>query len=194
MLTYNTNQKPLRLPEYGRNIQNMLDHCLSLPERSERNAAAAAIVKTMGILFPKLRETPGDNSKFWDHLAIMSGFSTEIDWPEGTVNAEELSSKPNKIEINQSNVKFRCYGRMVERMMNYAASLPAGEEKDQLIFMIADQMKKSLLAINPDGVDDSRIFADIAEMTHGEIRLDAKLHRLHTFRIVPTGNKKRHSK
>lgn len=193
MLTYNTNLKPLRLPEYGRNIQNMLDYCLSLPDRNERNAAAAAIVKTMENLFPHLRETPGDSSKFWDHLAIMSGFSTEIDWPEGTVCEEELTSKPEKITINQSNVKFRCYGRMVERMMNYAASLPSGEEKDQLIFMIADQMKKSLLAINPD-VDDARIFADIAEMTHGEIRLDPKLHRLHSFRIVPTGNKKRQRK
>ncbi|MDE5646941.1 MAG: DUF4290 domain-containing protein [Muribaculaceae bacterium] len=194
MLTYNTNQKTLRMPEYGRNIQSMLDYCLALPDRSERNAAAAAIVKTMGILFPQLRETPGDNSKFWDHLAIMSGFSADIDWPEGTVNAEELSSKPDKVEITQGNVKYRCYGRMVERMMNYAASLPAGDEKDQLIFMIADQMKKSLLAITPDGVDDSRIFADIAEMTHGEIRLDPKLHRLHTFRIVPPTTKKRHRK
>ena len=194
MLTYNTNQKPLRMPEYGRNIQNMVDHCLSMPDRDERNAAAAAIVKTMGILFPQLRETPGDNSKFWDHLAIMSGFSSDIDWPEGTVGEEEIASKPGKVAITQGNVKFRCYGRMVERMMNYAASLPAGDEKDQLIFMIADQMKKSLLAITPDGVEDSRIFADIAEMTHGEIRLDPKLHRLHSFRIVPTSNKKRHRK
>lgn len=194
MLTYNTSRKPLRLPEYGRNIQSMLDYCLSLPDRDKRNAAAAAIVKTMGILFPHLRENPGDNSKFWDHLAIMSGFSTEIDWPEGTVKEEELASTPDKVEITQGRVRFRCYGRMVERMMDYAAGLPAGDEKDQLIFMIADQMKKSLLALSPDGVDDSRIFADIAEMTHGEIRLDPQLHKLHTFRIVPTANKKRHRK
>ena len=194
MLTYNTSQKPLRLPEYGRNIQNMLEHCLGLSDRDQRNAAAASIVKTMGILFPHLRETPGDNSKFWDHLAIMSGFSDLIDWPEGTVKEEELASKPDKIAITQGNVKFRCYGRMVERMMNYAAELPAGEEKDLLIFMIADQMKKSLLALTPDGVDDSRIFNDIAEMTHGEIRLDPQLHKLHSFRIVSSGNKKRHRK
>ncbi|MBQ8773701.1 MAG: DUF4290 domain-containing protein, partial [Muribaculaceae bacterium] len=67
MLTYNTQQKRLILPEYGRNIQQMVDHCLTIKDRDERTTCAKAIIRSMGNLFPELRNNEDNNKKLWDH-------------------------------------------------------------------------------------------------------------------------------
>jgi len=80
MLTYNTQQRRLVLPEYGRNIQKMVDHCLAIEDREERTRCAHAIVGAMANLFPELRSA--DNShKLWDHIMIMSYFRLDVDFP-----------------------------------------------------------------------------------------------------------------
>lgn len=195
MLTYNTQRKKLALPEYGRNLQRMVDYCATLPDKEQRNRCARSIIKTMGILFPTRREATAENdNNYWDLLAIMSNFSLDIDWPEGTINREELAVKPEPVPMTQGPMRFHVYGKNIQRMMEYAMDLPGGDEKDTVIMLLANQMKKQLTAIYPDSVDDSRIFKDIAEMTGGEIRMNSELHRLHEFKVIQPPTKKKRKK
>lgn len=193
MLTYNTNRKKLPLPEYGRNLQQMVDLCATLEDRQQRNAAARAIVRVMATLFPSKREpgAPNPDGNYWDMLAIMSGFNLDIDWPEGTVNSEEMAQKPQPVPMTQGPMMFSIYGKNLQRMMEQAVDMPGGEEKDRLIMLIANQMKKQLTAINPETADDERVFKDIYTMTRGQIRMDTKLHRLYDYRIIQPAKKKR---
>ena len=80
-MEYNTQKKKLLLPEYGRNIQKMVDYLLTIEDREERTRAAKTVIDVMGNLYPHLRDVPDFRHKLWDHLAIMSEFKLDIDTP-----------------------------------------------------------------------------------------------------------------
>lgn len=195
MLNYNTQLKKLILPEYGRNIQQMVDHCISIEDRDERTRCAYSIISTMGNLFPQLRDVEDFRHKLWDHLAIMADFKLDIDYPCEIIKKENLDSLPDRVEYQLSPIRYRHYGKGVELMIAKASVMEEGEERDALISLIAHHMKKLMLAINKDGVDDAKIFKDLAEYSHGAIRLDPETYHLHEFKEAPapqqTGKKKK---
>ncbi len=161
MLTYNTRLKQLILPEYGRNLQRMVDHCLTIEDREERNICALSIITAMESLFPELKQ-PENAHKVWDHLAIMSDFKLDIDFPDEVVQPDQLKTTPETVPYPQSGIRVRHYGKIIEQMIAKAADMPEGEERDEVIMIIANHMKKQMLAVNPDGVDDRKIFDDLA--------------------------------
>ena len=197
MLTYNTQQEKILLPEYGRNIQRMVEHCRTIENRDERTRCAASIVAAMGNLFPQLRDNPEYKHKLWDHLAIMSDFRLDIDFPYDVVRPDSLDSKPEPILYPQQPIRWRHYGACVEHMINRAVDMPESPEREALILMLAEHMKKVMLAVNPEGVDDERIFKDLAVYSHGVIRLSPETTRLHEFKSetpVATAKKRRRKK
>ena len=189
MLTYNTQQRRLVLPEYGRNIQKMVDHCLAIEDREERTRCAHAIVGAMANLFPELRSA--DNShKLWDHIMIMSDFRLDVDFPCEVIAREQLASRPERVDYTQAPMRMRHYGRIVQQMVEKVRQMPQGPERDEVILLVANQMKKQMLAVNPDGVEDARIFKDLADMTRGEIRLNPAETSLHQLRAPPVASAK----
>lgn len=196
MLEYNTQLKQLVLPEYGRNIQKMVDHCLTIEDREERTRCAYAVINAMSNLM-QLQKNNDALHKLWDHLAIMSDFQLDIDYPTEIIHQESLVSKPEPLAYTNSNFHYRHYGKNLEYMIMQAAKYPEGEERDALILLIANHMKKAMLAVNPDGVEDERIFRDLAELSHGDIRLSPETTKLHQFQEAPaptTGKKKKKKK
>lgn len=193
MLTYNTQRRRLVLPEYGRNIQQMVDHCLTIQDRSERTRCAHSIVAAMSNLFPSLRNSEGFRRKLWDHIAIMSDFRLDIDYPVEIVRPDALDSQPEKLPYEAGGVSRRQYGKLVEQMIETAAMMPAGDEKDELIMLLANHMKKLMVASDSDGIDDEKIFKDLREISGGAIILDPVIHRLHDFVAPPkpAGKKKK---
>ncbi|MBQ4139165.1 MAG: DUF4290 domain-containing protein, partial [Muribaculaceae bacterium] len=162
MFQYNSQLKKLALPEYGRNIQQMVDYCCTIEDREERTKCAYSIIATMGNLFPQLRDEPDYAHKLWDHLAIMSDFKLDIDFPFEVVKAETLDTKPDPMPYKLERIKMRHYGKLIERMIERAVEYPDGEEKDALIMLIANHMKKQIFQINKEDVDDEKIFNDLA--------------------------------
>ncbi len=196
MLRYNTQLKKLILPEYGRNIQQMVDHCLTIEDREERTRCAYSIINTMGNLFPNQRDIDDFRHKLWDHLAIMSDFKLDIDYPCEIIKPENLNTLPLKVDNQSSPIRYRHYGKSVELMIAKAASMDEGEERDALILLIANHMKKLMLAVNSDGVDDAKILKDLCEYSHGTIHLDPENCHLHEFKEASTqqANKRKKKK
>ncbi|MDE6051552.1 MAG: DUF4290 domain-containing protein [Paramuribaculum sp.] len=195
MLRYNTQMKPLRLPEYGRNIQKMVDFCLTIEDRQERTDCAFAIVKSMANLFPELKSNGQYSHKLWDHLAIMSDFRLDIDYPVEVVQQENLTSRPAPIPYKDNELRRRHYGRTILSMIDVAAGMEEGPERDALIALVANQMKKLLIETNRDGVDDRRVFNDLRELSQGRIFLDPATLRLNDYIIpVQTSGKKKKKK
>ena len=179
MMEYNTNQKKLALPEYGRSVQKMVDHALTIEDREERQLCANTIVRIMGSMFPNTRHLPDYERKLWDHLAIMSDFMLDIDYPFEVIKKEEFHTPPQRVPYQTGEIKNRHYGRIVETMIAHACTLEEGEEKEQLIELILVQMKKNYIAWNKDGVEDKKIFEDLRhysqgriDITEGEIRIN----------------------
>jgi hypothetical protein len=171
-MEYNTNAKRLSLPEYGRNIQNMVDHCLTIQDKDERNRCANTIISIMGNMFPHLRDVNDFKHILWDHLAIMANFELDVDYPYEVIKKENLYQHPPQVLYNDNNISYRHYGRTLEKLINRAASFEEGEEKNALILLIANQMKKSYIIWNKDSVDDRKILKDLAELSAGKIILN----------------------
>ena len=168
-MDYNSNRKKLVLPEYGRNIQNMVDYALAIENREERQKAAQTIIDVMGNLYPYLRDIDDFKHKLWDHLAIMADFKLDIDFPYELPTSELLGSKPNKIPYSTGTSKYRHYGKVVEMMIKKTTEFEEGPEKDSLIQMLADHMKKCYLTWNKETVDDDKVMADFYELSKGKI-------------------------
>mgnify|MGYP002624748999 CR=1 FL=1 len=197
-MEYNTQMNKLILPEYGRNIQNMVDYCMTIQDREERTNCAYAIVNTMGNLFPQLRDINDFKHILWDHLAIMSRFQLDIDYPYEVIKEEKLNTKPDKIGYSSSkNIRFMHYGKLIHGMIEKAMEIEDEEEWFQLEVMIANYMKKSYITFNKDGVDDAKIFDDLAYFSKGRINLSEKGVKLSDFKPTakPTaGGKKKKKK
>lgn len=184
-LKYNSQQEKLVLPEYGRNVQQMVDYCMTISDREERTRCAYTIVQIMGNLFPQLRDTDDFKHKLWDHLAIMSNFKLDIDFPYEVIKQENLKTQPKQINYKLEPIKLRHYGKIMERMIDAACEYPEGEEKDVLISLIANHMKKLIFSINKDGVEDEKILKDLYMYSKGKINLDPETYHLHEFKEAP---------
>ena len=183
-MEYNTQQRRLPLPEYGRSVQNMVDHALTIEDRAERQRCANTIVNIMGGMFPHLRDIEDFNHKLWDHLAIMADFKLDIDYPVEVVKKESLEVKPERIPYSQNDIHYRHYGRFIQDMIQVAVDYPEGNERKQLVSMIANHMKKDYLNWNKDGVEDQKILDDLCELSGGKIKLspdDLRLIEPRTF-------------
>ncbi|MGL5938035.1 MAG: DUF4290 domain-containing protein [Phocaeicola sp.] len=170
-MEYNTQQRILPLPEYGRSVQNMVDHALTIEDRAERQRCANSIINIMGGMFPHLRDVPDFKHKLWDHLAIMADFKLDIDYPYEVIQKESLSIKPERLGYPQTPIRYRHYGRFLQQMIQKAAAYEEGAERKQLTTMLGVQMKRSLLNWNKEGVEDQKIVADLSELSDGAIQL-----------------------
>ncbi len=184
MIPYNTDMEPVVLPEFGRNIQNMVDYCVGIPDRDERTVCAYSIADIMASLFPQLVGENKDMTKVWDNINIMSRFELDIDFPCEVITREKMNPKPDAIPYTSSSMRFRHYGKNIEKMIAIVAEMEDGPEKDQLISMIAHHMKKLMLVHNKEGVDDTKILRDLALYSGGKINLDPNTYLLHEFKEV----------
>jgi hypothetical protein len=183
-LDYNTQLKRLELPEYGRNIQRMVDYAMTMEDAEERAKCAQTIISIMGNLFPHLRDVPDFKHKLWDHLAIMADFKLDIEYPYEIIRKENLYSKPETVPYGSQRIKVKHYGKSVEDLIEKAVAMDDGPEKTRLIELLANHMKKSILAWNREAVEDEKIFDDLRSLSGGRIDVNEETIRLMDARDI----------
>ena len=171
-LDYNTQRETLLLPEYGREIQKMVNHAISLASKEERLRCAKAIIKLMETKVPRIREKSNYQQTLWDHLFLKSHGQLDIDWPFDVSNAEKIHAKPEPLKLPQSDIRLRHYGKLVEGLIEKLKSMPEGPERDQLTRLTANQMKRDLMQWGHGSMDDERVANDLERLTDGIIRLN----------------------
>ncbi len=182
-LDYNTQRQSLLMPEYGREIQKMVDYAVSLPDRNERLRCAKTIVKMMETKVPQIRENVGYQQTLWDHLYLMSGKQLDIDWPYDVSQAEHILSRPEPMPHPTTTIGLRHYGRLVEELWERLKEMPEGEERFQLACHTANQMKRDLVLWGHGSIDDEKVIDDLARYTDGKIQLS--LNNFTFERFVP---------
>lgn len=188
MMEYNTQRKKLPMPEYGRGIQNMVDYALTIEDRAERQRCANTIVSIMGNMFPHLRDVPDFNHKLWDHLAAMSNYQLDIDYPYEITPATTLHAKPKPLAYPMKRIHYRHYGYLLESLLKKLKDMDEGPERDALVRLVANQMKQSLYNWNKDAMDDEKIASDIAHYTDGKVKLDLNTFHFAALQTRSMGN------
>src|SRR6056300_675496 len=185
-MEYNTERTTLKIPEYGRNVQRMVDYCLTIEDREHRNKVAQSIIDVIGNLNPAIRDAPDYTHKLWDHLFIMSDFELDVDSPYPIPTAESFVGLPDEVPYPVKSRKFRHYGSIVKTMVERAVSMEDGEEKEALVYGIAYAMKRNYLKFNKDTVDDKTILGDLVEMSEGKLSVEGiELPHSKSFNIAP---------
>ncbi|RNC66983.1 DUF4290 domain-containing protein [Proteiniphilum sp. X52] len=172
-MQYNTQMKKLALPEYGRNIQNMVDHCVAIEDPEERKKCAYTVIDIMGSMFPHLRDVNNFKHILWDHLAIMSDFKLDIEYPYEVITREELNTLPGHLDYSRPTMQYRHYGKIMERMIRIAANMEEGDKKNYLVKLLLSQMKRSYSQWNKEP-DDQKIFHDLHLLSEGKIKIDTQ--------------------
>jgi hypothetical protein len=190
-MEYNTSRKKLILPEYGRNIQKMIELTKAESDPEKRNKMAQAIIAIMGNMNPHLRDIADFKHKLWDHLAIMSEFDLDIESPYPLPEIETLQEKPESVPYNNKDAKFKHYGQTIEKMVQVAVDMEEGELKNILIQLIANHMKKCYLTWNKEAVSDEQIFKDLGIISGGKISLKSEETTLTETRDILAKNKRR---
>ena len=170
-LEYNAEREKLIIPEYGRHIQKLVNHCIALEDREERNKMAEAIVHVMGNMQPHLRDVPDFQHKLWDQIFILSDYRLDVDTPYPKPEREVLQAKPEPLAYPRSASKYRLYGNNIQIMIDTALTWDDGEMKDALVYAIANHMKKCYLNWNNDTVDDDVILSHLQELSGGKLEL-----------------------
>lgn len=189
-LDYNTQRGQLVLPEYGRGIQSMVDHALTLKDRGERQRCAESIVQAMERMFPQLRESEGYKQKLWDHLALMSDFKLDIDWPYDISQAKTITQKPEPLSYPEKRIPVRHYGSMMFDLFEKLKSMPPGRELDSLVKLTANQMKRDLMQWS-HGYSDEKVADDLARYTDGKIQLDLSTFKFDKIVLQETEKKRK---
>ena len=170
-MEYNTNRTKLLMPEYGRNIQQMVEYCKSLPSKEERNEVAKTIVEFMGQRNPHLRDEENYKHKLWDYLYILADYDLDVDAPYPFPTREELDQKPNRMDYPSFENEYKFYGKSILQLIDRAIELEEGEEKEALIQVIANNMKKSYNVYNKEHVQDEVIFRHLKELSQDKLDL-----------------------
>jgi hypothetical protein len=171
-MEYNTTRDKLLLPEYGRNVQKMIAHAMSIADKEERNRAAQAIIEVMGQLNPHLRDVDDYRHKLWTHLFVMSDFQLDVDSPYDIPKSEDLSSKPDKVGYPSSRMKYGHYGRYTQEILENAFKISDEGEKKYLARTMANFMKKQFLVYNNDAVENAVIANQLEELSNKELSIE----------------------
>jgi len=189
-MEYNTTREQMVIPEYGRNIQKMIQYICTIEDREKRTKVAKFIISVMAQMHPVVKESGDYKHKLWDHMFIIADFKLDVDAPYPPPPPLSLSTKPEHLTYHDKEIEFKHYGKNIAMMIEKSIEYEEGPEKDALVHAIANHMKKSYLNWNRESVSDDLIEAHLSTLSKGKL----KLHQ--DFRFITTNdilarNKKR---
>ena len=187
LMEYNTTEEKLILPEYGRNIQKMANYLVKIEDRERRTKAAHELVGVMGSLSPMLmqRDVKEFKQKLWDHLAYMTDYKLDIEYPY-VINRPETKRKLDHPVYSSNRIARRHYGKISEDLIKKAIQLEDGDEKRWLIQLIANYMKRQYISWNMNTVNDDIIYKDFLEMSQGKLEIDTTVRIYVSPNMLPT--------
>lgn len=189
-MEYNTTREQMVIPEYGRNIQKMIQYICTIEDREKRTRAAKFIVSVMAQMHPGVKESGDYKHKLWDHMVIIADFKLDVDAPYPPPPPLSLSAKPEHLTYHDKEIEFKHYGKNIAQMLEKAIEYPDGPEKDALVHAIANHMKKSYLNWNRESVSDDLIESHLATLSKGKLKLHEDFRFTNTNEILAR-NKKR---
>ncbi len=168
-MEYNTTRNYLVIREYGRHIQKMVDHILTIEDRDRRQKQAQVVIELMGVLNPHLKNVEDFRHKLWDHLFLISDFKLDVDSPYPIPTAEKLRRKPDPLPYPKRYPKYSHLGKNLEIVINKALDEENGEKRQGFANAIAYYMKLAYNNWHKDQVHDDAIQQELTNLTKGQL-------------------------
>lgn len=186
-IQYNTEKAGLIMPEYGRAVHDMVAHCLTITDRKERTECARKIAYVMASLEQEKPANPETQARIWNHLALISNFQLDIDYPVDIIPQDEAGMRPSPMPLPQKRIRHRHYGHIVEQALDLLSEMPKGERRDALVCQTADRMKQNLFTWTPDTMSEEKVKHDIETYAPGcDLGEALKNHQYAGLHTLPT--------
>ncbi len=173
-MDYNTERETLKMAEYGRGIQQMVEHCKTIADRNERTRCACTIINAMAAMTEKTTTLEDYVKKLWNHLAAISNYELDIDYPVEITHHDKQIKAASHLPYPQSPIRKRNYGKIVEKFAQHVSEMPNNSDRHELAHMVANHMKRDLCNWSVDTMSDDKVADDLATYTHGVIQLDPR--------------------
>ncbi len=193
-MEYNTSRNKLVIPEYGRNVQKMIEYVCTVEDREKRTRMASTVVQIMGQIHPQHKDLGDLKQKLWDHIHIISNFELDVDGPYPPPSKEVLKRKPQSVPYSKGDITYKHYGKNIEKIIKELIEFEEGQEKEAMIKNIANQLKKLYLTWNRDSVNDELIVEHLKELSDGKLKLNEDVTLNHTNEILAMSKKKKYPK
>ncbi len=188
---YNTQRERLIIPEYGRNIQELVNYAKTIKDRDKRTSFAHSIIKIMSTINQNFRDRSDFNQKLWDHLTIISNFELDIDSPYETPTKEILNEKPKAIPYCKNRIKYRHFGHIIENMIEKAVEIEDPQEQQKMIELIANHMKRLYIIWNKERcIEDDQILQTLQDMSRGRLKVNKDIKLADSRELQATKSKK----
>ena len=188
-MTYNSTRSDLAIPEYGRTIQEMVDHLKSLADKEERNKCANAIVSIMGSVVPQEGDKEEVQKKLWGQLYLMANYDLDVDCPGETPTRESRTEPPARLDYPNAQSRLGHYGQMTRDLIEKAKTYEEGEEKSALVLTIANLMKRHYLTWNRATVENTLIAEQLKEMSDGALTLPEDVELVSSAEVLKSKRK-----
>jgi hypothetical protein len=169
---YNTQREGITLKEYGRNVQKLVEYIRTIPDKDKRTEMATTLIELIKQLAPVAKEAHENPQRMWDDLYIIADFNLDVDTPFGVPQREILFKKPRKMEYPQREVRFKHYGKNIERLVKEAIKKEDPQEREEAAIYLGKLMKTFYGSWNKEILDDSVIVKDIKLLSSGKLVLD----------------------
>jgi hypothetical protein len=168
---YNTIRPNIILKEYGRNVQKLVEYIRNVPSKEKRTELAYTLIELIKQLTPTVKEQPENPQRVWDDLYIIANFDLDVNCPYPVPERDILFKKPDKVDYPQSQVRFKHYGKNIEKLVKEALKKEDPQEREDAIIYLGKLMKTFYANWNKEPLDDSVILKDIQEMSGGALKM-----------------------
>jgi len=168
---YNTSRPGIILKEYGRNVQKLVEYIRSIPDKEKRTELSYTLIELIKQLTPTIKEQGDDPQRLWDDLYIIADFVLDVNNPYPVPERDVLFKKPMKVEYPKNNIRFKHYGKNIEKLVKEALKKEDPQEREDAIIYLGKLMKTFYANWNKEPLDDSVILRDIQMMSGGALNM-----------------------
>lgn len=160
------------MKEYGRHIQKMVEHLLTIQDRETRQRNAYVVIELMGFLNPHLKNVEDFRHKLWDHLFLISDFTLDVDSPYPIPTRETLRAKPERLHYPKRYPKFNHLGKNIETVIDKALKEENPEKRQGFANAIAYYMKLTYSNWHKELAHDDTIQNELSSITNGQLEFN----------------------
>ncbi len=168
-MQYNTSRERLSIREYGRGVQKMIDHLLTIEDKEKRQLAAEAVVEVMGILNPQTKNMEDPKHKLWDHMIMMSDYKLDVVSPYEMPTAALKQAKPEPLPYPKQRLRFKHLGKKFELLLDKAIAEDDEEKKLGYIQTLALFMRVAYNNWHNEKMHDDNIAEELKQMSGGKL-------------------------